>query len=270
MADTRKRRGPHPKDRKLFAERHHLALREAVSDFSWLLNRGYGEKSALTLVGDRLKLRERQRIAVGRVACSDAERDARQSRRLPLDSVRERDLYLDGFNLLTTIEAALAGGILLRGRDGCIRDMASMHGNYRVLDDTEVAVDLVFLALRRLRARKVIWYLDKPVSNSGNLAAVIRGIAKDYPEFTSDVRLVKDPDPLLARLKGDDSVIATADSGILDRCGSWINLIDYVITVFVAELTILDFIRDSESIETQGASRQTDSVIRKVTPETDW
>src|SRR5256885_8530001 len=47
---------------------------------SWLLSRGYQPKSALKLVGDRHSLRERQRLAVGRAACSDESRERRHAR----------------------------------------------------------------------------------------------------------------------------------------------------------------------------------------------
>ena len=38
--------------------------------------------------------------------------------------------------MLTTIEAALAGGVILAARDGAYRDMASMHGSYRKVAET--------------------------------------------------------------------------------------------------------------------------------------
>ena len=47
---------------------------------------------------------------------------------------------MDGFNVLTSIEAALAGGVILAGRDGCYRDMASMHGSYRKVEETRPAI----------------------------------------------------------------------------------------------------------------------------------
>ena len=58
------------------------ALRQAVADLSWLLERGYAEKSSLKLVGDRYDLLARQRTAVGRCACSDADVARRSGRRV--------------------------------------------------------------------------------------------------------------------------------------------------------------------------------------------
>ena len=71
MPDKRTHRGPHPADKKLFAEDAISSLLEAIADFSLLLTKGYAEKSALKLVGDRFSLTERQRLAVMRSACSD-------------------------------------------------------------------------------------------------------------------------------------------------------------------------------------------------------
>lgn len=216
-------RGPHPGDRALFGARHHARLREAVADLSWLRTRGYRGPSALKLVGDRHRLTERQRTAVGRCACSDQQVASRLEREEHPESVRGNRVLIDGFNVLTTVEAALAGGILLRGRDGCVRDMSSMHGNYRVLAHTQVAVEAILATLAGLEPGGVVVYLDRPVSNSGRLGGLIRELAGGHPSIGPSVRLVKDPDAILRRA-GRRGVVATADSGILDACGRWLNL----------------------------------------------
>ena len=77
MPDARAHRGPDPRDRDAFAPAAWPRLREAVADLSWLLTRGYAEASSLKLVGDRLALTERQRMAVRRCACADAARARR-------------------------------------------------------------------------------------------------------------------------------------------------------------------------------------------------
>ncbi|MTB52603.1 DUF434 domain-containing protein [Lewinella sp. W8] len=72
-------RGPQPNDDKLFAERHHAALRAATDDLSWLLARAYGVDSALQLVGNRNRLNKRQRQAVARMAAAPGKGAARIS-----------------------------------------------------------------------------------------------------------------------------------------------------------------------------------------------
>ena len=57
-------------------------------------------------------------------------------------------------NVLITLESALGGGVLLRCRDGCLRDMASLHGTYRIVDETDPALDALIDGLgSRCRSR---------------------------------------------------------------------------------------------------------------------
>jgi len=56
MPDKRVHRGPGPADKKLFAAKVISDLRLAVEDYSLLLGKGYGEKGALKLVGDKFSL----------------------------------------------------------------------------------------------------------------------------------------------------------------------------------------------------------------------
>ena len=95
MPDQRAHRGAHPEDDGLFAPAVLPALREAVLELSWLLSRGYSEASALKLVGDRLALRARQRMAVLRCACTDAQRALRVARALSLDAIADREIDVD-------------------------------------------------------------------------------------------------------------------------------------------------------------------------------
>jgi hypothetical protein len=225
MPDRRKHRGPHPADNVLFDEAAQPALREAVAHVSWLLTKGYAPLSTLKLVGDRFRLTERQRTAVIRSACSDQALQMRSaSEQLPAN-VDGESLWIDGFNLLTTIEAALAGGVILRGRDGCYRDMASMHGNYRKVDETRPALSLISEVLEQFNATSYRWYLDRPVSNSGRLSGIVREVG-DEAGWNWTTSLVADPDRILAE---SPDVVVTADSWILDRCPRWFNLAAHIV-----------------------------------------
>src|SRR5688572_17145320 len=113
MPDSRTARGPHPKDSDCFATSSLPALRCAVAELSWLLDRGYSKKAALKLVGDRHALRDRQRMAVQRCAASQEDRVARWSRTVPASELAGETLAVDGYNILLTVEAALSGGVLL-------------------------------------------------------------------------------------------------------------------------------------------------------------
>lgn len=136
MPDVRRHRGPHPADPELFASPVVPTLRQATAELSWLFQRGYGQTAALKLVGDHFGLRERQRVAVLRCACGDDALQVRAGRRRKTTQLRGQALLVDGFNCLITCEAALSGGLVLRGRDRCLRDLASIHGSYRHVQET--------------------------------------------------------------------------------------------------------------------------------------
>ncbi len=220
MGDSRRHRGPHPNDEQLFGAEMLPALRDAVNELSWLRSRGYAEPSAMKLVGDRHQLRQRQRVAVGRCACAESSRRTRADKRVRPEDVAGQPLAVDGLNVITTIEVALARGVLLLGRDQCMRDMASFHGSYRLVQETGRAVSILVELLQSLRPSRAVVYIDRPVSNSGRLAEAIRQAAATQAS-TVEARTADAVDETLKRAEG---VVATADSAILDACGAWLPL----------------------------------------------
>lgn len=240
MPDTRGHRGPDPRDAEAFHPSAWTALRTAVAELSWLLERGYAPASALKLVGDRWNLTERQRAAVRRCACSDTALARRQRHQVSPPNLVGASLWIDGFNVLTTLEAALGGAVVLRGRDGCDRDLAGIHGTYRRVDETRPALALLGDVLAALGVGPATWLLDRPVSNSGRLRSLMLETATERG-WTWHVDVVNDPDPILA---GSPGIVATADSAILDRCERWTNLARVAIEARVPTARLVDLSQD--------------------------
>ena len=200
-------------------------LAEATAHLSWLLSRGYGDRSALKLVGDRFDLDARQREAVGRCACPDQLLRERLAKRADEEELDGGEIAIDGYNLLTTVESALGGGVILAGRDGCYRDLASMRGTWRRVVETLPALELVADCLEEIGARRCRWLLDRPVSNSGRLRALVESVAENRgAEWT--VELVQDADRELLRA---ELVLVSADREVLDGCRCWLNLARMVV-----------------------------------------
>ncbi|MBM4094429.1 MAG: DUF434 domain-containing protein [Planctomycetes bacterium] len=220
MPDRRKHRGPHPEDTRLFDRSVWPCLQQAVAHLSWLLTRGYAIDSSLKLVGDRLQLDARQRLAVRRSACSDQSLAHRARTHVPWGDVAGQVLDIDGFNVLTTVEAAMGGGILLQGRDDCVRDMASMHGSYRKVAETLPAIEAIGQLLASLAPARCVWWLDRPVSNSGRVSTLLLQLAAENG-WPWQAELVFDPD---ATLRGTSGIVVSADSLVLDGCAAWLNL----------------------------------------------
>ena len=220
MPDKRSHRGPHPADEKLFAPEAISDLRSALADYSLLLTKGYAEKSALKLVGDKFSLTQRQRLAVMRSACSDQRLASRSKNCIEAQNLAGQSLAVDGYNILITIEAAMSDGVIFAGRDGCFRDLASIHGTYRKVTETIPAVRMIAEFLHEIGTGKVLWLLDSPVSNSGRLKTLIGELAGQN-NWNWEVELLLSPD---AELIKTGLVAASSDSVILDGCRRWINL----------------------------------------------
>ncbi len=231
MPDRRAHRGAHPSDATDFSKAKLPQLRQATSDLSWLLTHGYSAKRSLVFVGDRFQLRERQRKAVGRSAASATAVASRRQRLLELSAARGEEVHIDGYNVLLTVEAAMAGGVVLEGVDGCYRDMAAMSSHYKRVEETARALEAIGTHLHTHGCSPVVWYLDRPISNSGRLKAHMESVAEAHG-WPWQIHLVANPD---AVLKASNCLIATADSAILDAGGPWLNLAREVVDTVVDE-----------------------------------
>jgi hypothetical protein len=229
-------RGAAPEDEELFGPGTLPTLQTATSDLCWLLNRGYALRSALELVGNRHMLRDRQRLAVGRCACAEGSRARRGERCVEAGALQGQELWLDGYNVLMVLEAALGGGVVLVGRDGCYRDVLGIHGSYHRVQETVPALKLVGEWARDCGLAACHWLLDRPVSNSGRLKVLILRVAGEQC-WNWTVELVMNPDSELA---ATPQIVATADSVILDQCQRWTNLVRGVIRQHVPGARVVD------------------------------
>jgi len=235
MPDRRRHRGPHPQDAQLFGNGQLPRLRAAARELHWLLDRGYPPAPALRFCGDHHQLDRRQRMLLQRASCTTAQAHARRLRRLEPGRLRGRRVLIDGFNVLITVEAALAGGLLLRAADGCLRDLASVHGTWKHVEETEPAARLLGDCLAGHGVAAAHWLLDQPVGNSGRLAARLRALAESLG-LPWTVELLPSPD---AALRGALDPVASADSAILDAEVAWFDLASEVVAAAVPQAWIV-------------------------------
>ena len=219
MPNRQRHRGAHPEDLRLFDRSQLKRMRPAAEEIVWLLGRGYPLATAVDVVGNHHQLEARQRLALGRALCSPEQRERRLARALERTAARGRTLLVDGFNLIISVEVALSGGLVLDCSDGTVRDLAGLRGSYHPVAETDGALELIGRELASIGPTRVRFFLDAPVSNSGRLRARIEAQARGWP-FAVDAEVVPNPDAILSR--ADNAV--TADSTVLDRCGSWLNL----------------------------------------------
>ena len=236
MQQPRRHRGADPEDEWFFGISRLSDLSQAVHDVCWLLDRGYGISSATELAGDRYHLTRRQRIAVARCSCSTLARERRQSHCVSPTQLPGQSLWLDGFNVLTAVETALGGGVVLIGRDGCCRDVAGVYSHYHKVVETVPALEAIGRMAAQWRVAECRWWLDSPVSNCGRLKAIILqvGAGAGWPWR---VELVTNPDRVLSAA---EQIVSSSDHAILDRCQRWFNVARQVIVSQVPQAWVVD------------------------------
>jgi len=198
---------------------------QALEDLYYLLSRNYPLKASLALAGNRYQLVKRQLQALQGMACSESERSIRKEKEVQAAAVKDQTILLDGFNILILVETALSGGFVFEGLDGCYRDISSVHGNYRTVENTEEALRIIGTTLQQLQVYKVIWVFDAPVSNSGKLKATCYELAGKY-QFPWEIRLENDPDKYLINTR---SLLCSSDAWVLNECRLWFNLGAFII-----------------------------------------
>jgi hypothetical protein len=238
MSSSQKHRGMHSEDPSLFSDKYIPILKEAVKDLSFLLSRGYTASSSIKTVGDRYYLNERQRLAVRRASCTDNSAAERIKKQVPIEDINGRVLCIDGFNLIITIESAISNGIILECRDGCYRDIASIHGTYRRVEETIPALNIIEESLSLAGIKNVEIYLDTPVSNSGRLKNLIETAAENF-SLGWKVKLFNNPDN---ELINSDEIVATSDSNILDNVKSWANAARFIIDNYIKEAKVISLV----------------------------
>ncbi|MDF1694645.1 MAG: DUF434 domain-containing protein [Saprospiraceae bacterium] len=229
-------RGKLSNDDKWFAQKWHASFKDAVDDVCFLLSRGYGENSALQLVGNRYRLNKRQRMAISRGCCSDIQSTKRRNSEIFARDLLSKVIEIDGFNILIFLESLLSRAYVFKGRDGVYRDISSVHGSYKRVMKTEEAIYIIGKILSDLDVHSVNWYLDSPVSNSGRLKTKLLEISKKH-DFNWQVELVFDPDKVLAK---SEHVVISSDSWILDQSQQWFNLNKLLVDSYGAHDNLID------------------------------
>ena len=213
------KRGFVPEDVKNFSPEALEKMRTASRHVCYLANEGYDLKQATTFVGNHYLLSERQRLAIMRSVATQVQIENRQKKQVPMTALSGREVWIDGFNMVITLEVLLSDSILFSCMDGTIRDLAALRGTYRLIPETEKAILMLFELLQEAEVSRVNILLDQPVSNSGRLKTCMAEIGEEYP-FALDIQILREVDRDLY----DKELVITSDSIILDHCISWVNL----------------------------------------------
>lgn len=230
------RRGFDEDDKRWFSKKELIRLKKAHEEIKWLLDRDYKLDSLITFIGDRYQFSLRQRNALKRSTCSTTEENLRKSKELNINELNNKTINIDGFNLIITLEVALSNGTLIMGNDNNIRDLAGLRGTYKLIDKTDLALDLLYKIFKKMKVKQVNFFLDSPISNSANLKLKILEYSTKY-KVSTDVLLVNNPDIILEKLE----FVITSDFAILNKCISYFNLSKFIISKYLNNHGLIKF-----------------------------
>ncbi|AKV75366.1 hypothetical protein MsedC_1667 [Metallosphaera sedula] len=185
-------------------------LREAILDYRYLLDRGYGSKPSLDLVTGRYGLNGEERLLLFR--CIHPKKEVEMIKgKVKL----EEPLILDGFNVGLSLVNAWDGEQLFLCDDNFVRDLGlgRKKGDSRLVNAL-VSVGELLISLG-LKFRIV---LDSQVSMSGEIAGKLRRLGLD-------VSVVNRADKEIIASQGtsvtSDFVILRESTKVFDLVGSF-------------------------------------------------
>jgi hypothetical protein len=184
------------------------------------MDRGYPKESAIRFVSDHHRLPEKQRFVLTRVVVASDMAKARRDKIQPLEAIRGRALFIDGYNVLISVECLLVGKPAYLCDDGFLRDIQGIFRSYRPSDLTVPALDAIFDLVASTCPAVTEVLLDIQISMSGRLAVLIRRTMAEH-DVPGMVRTARDVDRQLKRSEG---LIATGDGNIIDAAISVVDI----------------------------------------------
>jgi hypothetical protein len=185
-----------------------------------LLNRGYPKEASIRFVSDHYRLPEEQRFVLIRVVVDAKTARSRRAKMLPLENLRGRTVFVDGYNVLIAVESLLCSRPVYLGDDGFLRDTQGVFRSYKASEITNLALAEILDLLSFASTARVEILLDQPISMSGRLAGLIREMMVER-SLAGTARTVMDVD---RQLKAAEGIIATADGNVIDVVPSVVDL----------------------------------------------
>lgn len=186
---------------------------EAAKDYRYLLDRGYPQRGFLGLVGDRYKLSNRERSILYRGLSSRKQAD-RRIQKLMLEYDGKSKLYIDGFNVITTVSSYLLGLPVFISMDGFLRDASQRRGRLEDNNRLEEAVRLIAGYLHAAEVASVDIYLDEAGEITGMVKSIL--LAKiQHLSLNVNISICKNVDKELIAV--NDGIVCTSDSEIIDE-----------------------------------------------------
>jgi len=197
-----------------------MSLDDAIDDMKYLLNKGYKKKSALNFVSNHYGLDRKERNFLLRYVFSDRDIEEHKSKLVPIESIRGRDVVIDGYNVLVTVETILNNGRVVRGMDGFLRDTSGVFSKYRFDRNTKNAINSVLGVLKKYKPGYILFIFDSQISMSGELAGYVRRKLREF-DLEGDAKTSRSADHEIVSL---DKITMSSDSIIIRKVNRVVDI----------------------------------------------
>ncbi|MBL7112317.1 MAG: DUF434 domain-containing protein [Bacteroidales bacterium] len=215
-------------------------FKQAVQDYSQLLEKRYPRKQILKLIGDRYLLDKAQRTMLSRGVFLYRDVENRQSKKVA--TIAGQILHVDTCNVLFSIANYLLGRLVFISNDGFIRDAGEVYDKLQTHEKFYQSMNLVMEYLVREGVSAAHFYIDEPVTDSVKLEDQLRQLI-GLSKLDGVTILCRKPDNEL--MKVTKGVICTSDSVIMDETRCTLADIPYGVLNENFDLDIIDLAGES-------------------------
>ncbi len=193
-------------------------LLKPARDIRSILRWGYPKFSTIRFVADHFQLNLEERHILTRVIMPPDRIVSRINKKVACTDIKDRNLLLDGYNVLLTVDSLLKKEPMWFCDDGYIRDTRYYFSKDKQAEDIEEALEAVLKFLSEAGPKSVVFLLDAQISRSGEFAGFIRHKLEEYG-ISGEAKTSKITDFELKTEGGNSEnnvILATSDGIIIE------------------------------------------------------
>lgn len=192
----------------------------ACKDYYYLIEKGYSTGATLKIIGDHYKLSKIERNIILRGITTKKIINFRKTKLVSINFIKNREIYLDGYNFIFTISNYFAGNFCFIAMDGFVRDCANIGGRNKKNLFYDKAVEILKVFSHSIEPKKICIFLDEPVSMSREDTKILENLLVKT-DINFNINLIQNPDKILSNINRPHIVI-TSDSVIIDKTNSFV------------------------------------------------
>mgnify|MGYP000250476015 FL=1 len=203
-------------------------LVEAAKDYKYLIDRGYPIKESLDLVVKRYFLSNIERMILYRCIHPSNVVETIASKVIKPEEVYGQTLLVDGFNVLITVVTAFDGGQVFLSDDGLLRDVSKSIKKFSF--NVEKHLEKLRLIIREacsLTPSNIIFFYDKQVSYSGEIASLTRSLGEELRYKINTIVSSRNDKTIITY--SQQGIVSSSDIVILLKSKKIFDLAQYII-----------------------------------------